>query len=47
MNWKIVRGMTIGLLANGIANYITFHSLQPVNIVIGLVVGGFIGFILP
>ena len=47
MNYKIIRGMAIGVLANGIANYATFHSIQPINIVIGLVAGGILGYLFP
>jgi len=45
--FKILRGMLIGVLANAIANYITFHSLQPMNIVIGLAAGAVLGLLLP
>ena len=43
---RAIKGAAIGATANAIANYITFNSLQPVNIVIGLVVGAIMGVLL-
>lgn len=39
-----IKGAIIGGVSNGIANYITLGSLQPVNIVAGLIVGAVIGW---
>lgn len=39
-----IKGAVVGIMANAIANYVSFGELQPANIVVGLVVGAVLGY---
>jgi len=43
---RAIKGAIIGVGANVTANWLTFGSIQPVNVIVGLAVGGFLGIIL-
>ena len=46
MKLRAIKGAIIGAGANVAANWLTFGSIQPLNVVVGLAVGAIMGVLL-
>ena len=47
LHYGVLRGAIIGVVSGIAANLITFGEVQPVNIILGFIIGGALGFFLP
>ena len=46
MKVQMLKGAIIGVGANVAANWLTFGSIQPINVIVGLFVGAALGILL-